>query len=166
MTHRFVATLQPSGSGGGFLAEIPLDVPALFGGRRVPVRGSVNGTPFRTTIAVYGGRYYLGFRKEIRDAAGIAAGDELTIELERDEEPRTVEVPADLAAVLGSEERALLRRAGLHPPPRVRGVDRGREARADAAEPHREGSRAAPQRNPNTGVGVAATAGPAAILGP
>jgi bifunctional DNA-binding transcriptional regulator/antitoxin component of YhaV-PrlF toxin-antitoxin module len=106
MTHRFVATLQPSGSGGGFLAEIPLDVPALFGGRRVPVRGSVNGTPFRTTIAVYGGRYYLGFRKEIRDAAGIAAGDELTIELERDEEPRTVEVPADLAAVLGSEERA------------------------------------------------------------
>ena len=106
MTHRFVTTLQPSGSGGGILAEIPLDVPSLFGGKSVPVRGSVNGTPFRTTIAVYGGLYYLGFRKEIRDAAGIAAGDELTIELERDDEPRTVEVPAGLAAALGPEERA------------------------------------------------------------
>jgi bacteriocin resistance YdeI/OmpD-like protein/uncharacterized protein DUF1905 len=106
MTHRFVTTLQPSGSGGGFLAEIPLDVPALFGGKRVPVRGTVNGTLFRSTIAVYGGRYYLGFRKEIRDAAGITDGDELTIELERDDEPRTVDVPPDLAAALGSEERA------------------------------------------------------------
>ena len=108
MTHRFATTLQPSGTGGGFLAEIPLDVPALFGGKRVPVRGSVNGTPFRTTIAVYGGRYYLGFRKEIRDAAGISAGDELAIELERDDEPRTVDVPADFAAALGPEERAFL----------------------------------------------------------
>jgi hypothetical protein len=81
-------------------------VPALFGGKRVPVRGTVNGTPFRTTIAVYGGHYYLGFRKEIRAAAGIADGDELTIELERDDEPRSVDVPPDLAAALGSEERA------------------------------------------------------------
>lgn len=108
MTHRFATTLQPSGTGGGFLAEIPLDVPALFGGRRVPVSGTVNGTPFRTTIAVYGGRYYLGFRKEIRDAAGISAGDELAIELERDDEPRTIEVPADLTAALGPDERAFL----------------------------------------------------------
>jgi bifunctional DNA-binding transcriptional regulator/antitoxin component of YhaV-PrlF toxin-antitoxin module len=106
MTHRFATTLQPSGTSGGFLAEIPLDVPVLFGGKRVPVRGTVNGTPFRTTIAVYGGRYYLGFRKEIRDAAGISAGDELAIELERDDEPRTVELPADLAAALGPDERA------------------------------------------------------------
>jgi bifunctional DNA-binding transcriptional regulator/antitoxin component of YhaV-PrlF toxin-antitoxin module len=90
------------------MAEIPLDVPAVFGGRRVPVRGSVNGTPFRTTIAVYGGRYYLGFRKEIREAAGIAVGDELRIELERDDEPRTVDVPDDLAAALGPEERTFL----------------------------------------------------------
>jgi hypothetical protein len=105
MTHRFATTLQPSGTGGGFLAEIPLDVPALFGGKRVPVRGTVNRTPFRTTIAVYGGRYYLGFRKEIRDAAGISAGDELAIELERDDEPRTVDLPADLATALGPDER-------------------------------------------------------------
>jgi uncharacterized protein YdeI (YjbR/CyaY-like superfamily) len=68
----------------------------------------VNGAPFRTTIAVYGGRYYLGFRKEIRDVAGISAGDELAIELERDDEPRTIEVPADLAAALGPDERAFL----------------------------------------------------------
>ena len=103
-----MTTLQSSGAGGGCVAEIPLDVPALFGGKRVPVRGSVNGTPFRTTIAVYGGRYYLGFRKEIREAAGISVGDELTIELERDDEPRTVDVPADLAAALGPGERAFL----------------------------------------------------------
>jgi hypothetical protein len=92
--------------GGGALVEIPLDVPAVFGGKRVPVRGTINGYPFRTTVATYGGRYYLGFRREIREGAGIDAGDPVVVQLERDEEPRTVEVPDDLAAALGTETRA------------------------------------------------------------
>jgi hypothetical protein len=78
--------------------ELPFDAAVRFGRVRAPVRGSVNGTPFRTTVAVYGGRQYIGFRKELRAAAGIAIGDEVTVELELDDSPRAVELPAELEA--------------------------------------------------------------------
>jgi hypothetical protein len=101
-THKFRATLGEERP----MIEVPLDVPAEFGRERVPVKGTVNGTPFRTTIAVYAGRYYIGFNKHLRDEAGIALGQEVAIELERDNEPREVEVPEDLSVALRSAPEA------------------------------------------------------------
>lgn len=89
---------------GGHVVELPLDVPALFGGKRPPVRGTVNDAPFRSTIAVYGGRYLLGLNREVREAAGgVAVGDTVVIEVERDDEERTVEVPDVLRAALDAD---------------------------------------------------------------
>jgi Bacteriocin-protection, YdeI or OmpD-Associated/Domain of unknown function (DUF1905) len=89
---------------GGHVVELPLDVPALSGGKRPPVRGTINGAPFRSTIAVYGGRYLLGLNREVREAAGgVAVGDTVVIEVERDDEERTVEVPDDLRAALDAD---------------------------------------------------------------
>jgi hypothetical protein len=96
---RFRAVLR-KGDGGGHLLEVPLDVRAVFGEGRPPVRGTVNGTAFRTRVAVYGGKSYLGFNREIRDAAGIGDGDEVEIELERDDAPREIDVPAPFAEAL------------------------------------------------------------------
>jgi hypothetical protein len=101
---RFKATLEARGA--GTLVEVPLDVRALFGQARPPVKATVNGHTFQSTIAVYGGRYYLGFNRQVREAAGVELGDELTVDLERDEDERTVEVPADLAAALDTATRA------------------------------------------------------------
>src|SRR3954447_5153837 len=101
---RFKATLEARGA--GTLVEVPLDVRALFGQARPPVEATVNGHTFRSTIAVYGGRYYLGLNRQVRDAARVEVGDELTIDLERDEEERTVEVPADLEAAFDAPTRA------------------------------------------------------------
>jgi len=98
---RFRAVLR-KGDGGGHMLEVPLDVREVFGEARPPVRGTVNGTPFSTRVAVYGGRYYLGFNREIRDAAGIGDGDELAIELERDDAPRELDVPAALGEALAA----------------------------------------------------------------
>ena len=70
------------------------------------MKATVNGHTFASTIAVYGGKYYLGFNREVRDAAGIEDGDVLTIDLERDEDERRVEVPGDLAAALDPATRA------------------------------------------------------------
>ncbi len=86
--------------------ELPFDAKARFGKGRAPVRGTVNGTPFRTTVAVYGGVYLIGFNKELRGKAGIELGDEVAVELERDDEPRVVEVPPQLSAALGEDDRA------------------------------------------------------------
>src|SRR5881296_3617389 len=103
---RFSATLSESGRGGGRWVACPFDAKDVFGEARPPVAGTVNGTPFRSRLSVYGGVTYLGFTNEIRAAAGIDVGDALEIELERDEAPREVEVPEALASALAGDAEA------------------------------------------------------------
>jgi hypothetical protein len=110
-THRFETVLQTEDSGVFF--EVPLDVPAVFGKARAPVRGTINGHPFRSTVAVYGGRSFLPVKKALREAAGVAAGDAVVIELEADEQPRTVDPPPDLAAALAADPEARAAFEGL-----------------------------------------------------
>jgi Bacteriocin-protection, YdeI or OmpD-Associated/Domain of unknown function (DUF1905) len=102
--HRFETVLEAEGS--GVFLEVPLDVPATFGKARAPVRGTINGQPFRSTVAVYGGRSYLPVNRALREAAGVAAGDTVVIELEADDQPRTVDPPADLAGALAADPEA------------------------------------------------------------
>jgi hypothetical protein len=82
--------------------EIPEDaVTALGGGRRPPVRATINGYEYRTSIGSMGGRAMLPVSAEVRAASGVSAGEEIEIGLELDDAPREVEVPDDLAAALG-----------------------------------------------------------------
>jgi hypothetical protein len=96
---RFTGTLE-AGRGGGAAVAVPFDARAAFGEARSPVRGSVNGTPVRTRLMVYGGVTYLGLTKAVRQAAGIVPGDDVEVVLERDDAPREVDVPPELAAAL------------------------------------------------------------------
>lgn len=79
---------------------IPFDVEELFGSKRVPVKAEVNGAVYRGSIVRMGGKYMLGIPKSFREAAGIKAGEKITVAIEADEAPRNVETPADLAAAL------------------------------------------------------------------
>jgi bacteriocin resistance YdeI/OmpD-like protein/uncharacterized protein DUF1905 len=97
---RFTATLEASDRGGGRWLVVPFDAREVFGQARPPVRGTVNGTPLRGRLSVYGGTTYLGLRREIREAAGIGVGDDVEVVLELDAAPREVEVPAELEAAL------------------------------------------------------------------
>jgi hypothetical protein len=55
--------------------EVPARVVAALGEKkRIPVNVTINGVAYRSTIAVYGGKFYLPARKEIRDAAKLAPG--------------------------------------------------------------------------------------------
>ncbi len=85
--------------------EIPFDVQAVFGAKRVPVRVKINGAENRTTVFRMGGKYMLVVPKVFREAAAIAAGDHIVVTIERDTDERTVEIPADLAQALS--ERGL-----------------------------------------------------------
>ena len=105
MPERFQTTLQVEGRTATFL-EVPLDVPAVFGRARPPVRVTIGGHTYRSTIAVYGGRYFVPLNRQNREAAGVAAGDEVTVELEADTDERTVTVPDDLRAALDGDEPA------------------------------------------------------------
>jgi hypothetical protein len=101
-TVSFTTIAQPN-PGGVLFVEIPEKIVAKLGaGKRVPVRVTLNGAKYRSTIAVYGGRYYLPARKEVRDAAKLVPGGRARVSLEVDTAPRTVAVPADLARALST----------------------------------------------------------------
>jgi bifunctional DNA-binding transcriptional regulator/antitoxin component of YhaV-PrlF toxin-antitoxin module len=103
---RFRATLAEAGRGGGRWVEVPFDARERFGHERPPVRGTVDGTPFRLRLFVYDGITYLGLPHEIREAAGIEAGDPVMIELELDHDLREAEVPPVLEDALAADATA------------------------------------------------------------
>ena len=103
MTAIWFTTIAQPNPAGVLLVEIPEAVVKQLGaGKRVPVRVTLNGAKYRSTIAVYGGRYYLPARKEVRDAAKLVVGGRAKVSLELDTAPRTVELPADLARALAA----------------------------------------------------------------
>jgi hypothetical protein len=84
--------------------NVPPDAVAALGTqKRPPVKVTVNGYTYRSTVAAYGDVFMLPFSQEHRKAAGIEAGDDLQVTLELDTEPRTVAVPDDLAAALAGK---------------------------------------------------------------
>jgi hypothetical protein len=87
--------------------RVPDDiVDALGAGKRPPVRVTIGGYTYRSSIAVMGGEYWVGVSAENRAAAGVAGGDEVDVEIELDTAPREVTVPADFAAALDAEPDA------------------------------------------------------------
>lgn len=90
-------------SGNNTGIEVPPEViEALGAGRKPPVNVTVNGYSYRSTVAVMGGRYMISFSSDKRAATGIQGGDPITVDLEVDTAPRTIEVPDDLAAALAA----------------------------------------------------------------
>src|SRR5688572_2016442 len=88
---------------GVLLIEVPAGVmAALSEKKRIPVNVTLNGVGYRSTIAVYGGKFYVPARKEIREAAKLAAGKRVHVTLEADTAARTVMVPSDLSKALAS----------------------------------------------------------------
>jgi HEAT repeat protein len=96
--HSFETRVRSEDS--GTFIEVPLDVETVFGKKRAPVRGTINGTPFESTIAVYGGRFYIPLKRALRDRAGVSSGDMVAIILTPDDRERRVELPEDFAAKL------------------------------------------------------------------
>lgn len=87
--------------------EVPAKVvEALGAGKRPAVRVTLNGHTYRSTVAVYGGRYMLPVSAEVRAAAGVAAGQKVDVSLELDTAPREVVVPDDFRAALAKDAAA------------------------------------------------------------
>ena len=103
---RFRATLETNGRTATGI-EVPTSVvDALAAGKRPPVRVTLHEHTYRTTVARMGGRFLVPVSAEVRRAAGVTAGDQLDVGIELDDAPRTVDVPADLAAALAEAPAA------------------------------------------------------------
>lgn len=84
--------------------EIPPDVAAALGGRWPRfVRGTIAGTPFSGTAARGEGVVRVPVREEFLAMAGISRGDTVAVNLELDPEPPLLELPKELARLLGED---------------------------------------------------------------
>jgi hypothetical protein len=88
---------------------IPFDVEKVFDTRaRVPVRGTINGFPYRSSIFPYrDGKHYMAVNKATREGAKAKAGETISVVMERDEEPRVITPSTDLARALKASKEAL-----------------------------------------------------------
>lgn len=104
--HEFTAPIQ-GGSMGGAYVDVPFDVERVFGRKRVPVVATIDGESYRGSLVRMGGEcHMLLIRKDIRERIGKGVGDVVAVTLREDTEPRTVEVPPELAAALAQAPAA------------------------------------------------------------
>lgn len=104
---RFSAVLrQPAGKNATGLVVPPEIIEQLGAGKKPPVRVTVNGYEYRTTIGVMSGTAMVPVSAAVRKDAGLAAGDEVDVQLVVDTSTRDVRVPEDLAAELAANPEA------------------------------------------------------------
>jgi len=103
---RIRAELQSAG-GGGHVVAIGDDVAASLGLKQQSrVRGTINGTPYRSSIARYDGVTYLGVHKATVERGGLGIRDSVEVTIELDAEPRELDIPAELQRALEANAKA------------------------------------------------------------
>lgn len=104
---RFKVKIAGREAGAVAVITPPVDVPEFFGTRaRVPVRGTINGFPFRSSLMPMGGCHRMPVNQFLRTGAGVEAGDTVEVVMERDEEKRTAVAPAVLKKALAKNKVA------------------------------------------------------------
>jgi hypothetical protein len=104
--YQFKAVIEDAGGGGAYVT-VPFDVEKTFGAKRVKIKAMIDGEPYRGTLVRMGSpQHMLPVLKEIRERIGKSFGDIVSIELEEDFEPRTVDVPPDLQSALEADSAA------------------------------------------------------------
>ena len=105
---RFRAVVNRKDGGEVCSINIPFDVEKTFGSRgRVPVRGTINGAPYRSSVFRMGGDcHFMAVNRRMREAAGVRGGETVPVTMERDAEERVITPPADFARALKSNKDA------------------------------------------------------------
>lgn len=107
MKKHFVASLKKlEGNLGWRIIDVPFDVKKAFGkGGTVPVKGTLNGFAFRSSVFPRkGGKHFLLTNKQMqKGACVIEIGDKIEVEIELDTIERTVEFPPLLKKELEDE---------------------------------------------------------------
>ncbi len=103
---RFRTTILGAGKTAAGI-QIPAEILDELGTSRKPaVQVTINGYTYRSTVATVSGAFMVSVSNSVRTAAGVAAGDEVDVEIELDTKPREVTVPPDLAAALDADPAA------------------------------------------------------------
>jgi len=97
---KFNATILQTGKNTTGI-HIPEDLVAGLGaGKKPPIKVTIKGYIYRTTVGFMDGKSMISLSAENRNGAGVQGGDQVEVSVELDTEPRTFDLPADLAAAL------------------------------------------------------------------
>lgn len=107
MKQKFSAVIKKHEGIDGAYVEIPFDVQAVFGSKRVKVVARFDGKEYRGSIVRMGGCFLIGLTQAIRKEIGKNPGDTVEVELEKDETERTVILPEDFKTALECNLQAL-----------------------------------------------------------
>jgi hypothetical protein len=102
----FQATIQLDGKTATGVRVPDEVVSALGGGNRPRVRVTLRGYSYRTSVARMGGEFKFPVSAAVREESGLSAGDEVVVQIELDNGPRELAVPAGLAEALEREPAA------------------------------------------------------------
>lgn len=108
MSYKFEGIIKKIPDKDATFVEIPFDVEKEFGAKRVKVKAKFDGVDYRGSIVSMGqGCYMIGITKAIRNQIGKEAGDNIFVEVEKDEEVREIQLPEDFKNELEKNEEAL-----------------------------------------------------------
>jgi len=88
---------------------VTFDPKSVFGKVRAPVRVTLNGYTYRSTIAAMGGPPCIPLRRSNREAAGLEGGETLEVVIELDTAKREIKPPADFVKALKASPPAWAR---------------------------------------------------------
>lgn len=100
-TIRFTARMEAGG-----VLPLPNGVSAEIAASSTPVEGTIEGFPFRAAAEPNGSGHVLKLTPAQAKAAGLADGDEATVEVTRIDDTPEVRVPTDLLEALAASPKA------------------------------------------------------------
>jgi len=99
-------TLQPRGPAAAVVLADEQVAEIGEGRKTFPVRATIDSYTWAGRVSRMGGESLLGLSREVREGAGVEAGDEVSVHIALDEAPRQVEVPPALSQALDTDPAA------------------------------------------------------------
>ena len=108
MPRKFSRTVTVTIRNEGVMCYVPVnfDPKQAFGKVRAPVKVTLNGYTYASTIFTMDGLNGIPLRKSHREAAGLAGNETLVVRIVLDTTARTVKVPPELARAFRSNRTA------------------------------------------------------------
>jgi hypothetical protein len=104
--YKFKTKLIPHREIDAAVIKPPFDVVETFQRKgRVPIKGTINGFPYRSSLMNMGEGHMLAVNAQMRAGARCRAGDVVDVVMELDDEKRTVELPAYLKKLISSNAK-------------------------------------------------------------